>query len=172
MRDYVCWHSLICALAMSTAGCATEPSSSPLFGATFELRSFSGASLPLRFDEQGGGTYYELLRDVLTFDRPDSVANMIWVRRVSVTQALDTVMVSSQRAAYSIELLPLDRMRLTLSHPCCPPYDLMCGGPVCPANDVGVAGPEKLVLFRAFDVRKPTLVYVRSTNLVTQTLPN
>lgn len=139
--------------------CATEAPPAEVLGSAFELRLFSGAPLPFRYSEQGPGTFYELWGDVLAFDSPDSVTGTAWVRRVSAAEALDTTIVSTSRAAYFV-----DKTTLTISYPCC--SGLRCVGPqpLCPATDVGVVRRDTIVLVRDWDVRRPTMVYVRSTN--------
>ncbi len=158
MHDHFPRHWVLLALAVSAAGCATEPWATSARGATFALRSFSGTPLPFRYDEQGLGTYYELLADSLVFDGVDSLTYIVVVRRVAAAQLLDTIVVSRQRAAYSIVA-----NWLLVSHPCCPPMDLMCGGPTCPAVDFGQYGSEGFSLYRGWDARRPTLRYTRTT---------
>jgi hypothetical protein len=137
-------------------GCATEPNPPTLVGATFELRLFNGSSPPIRFSEQDSGTYYEILREVLVFTRPDSLAVTAWVRQVAAAQSLDTVHVGTGTAAYTMGRFG----QLKVSHPCCVSFE--CGGPPCPAIDVGSARGDTIELLRDWDVRRPVMVYVRS----------
>jgi hypothetical protein len=158
MHDHLSRHWVLLALAVSAAGCATEPWSTSTQGATFALQSFSGSRLPFRYDEQGLGTYYEFLADTLVFDGTDSLTHIVAVRHVAAAQALDTIVLSHQRAAYSIVAY-----WLTVSYPCCSPTDQFCGGPTCPAIDFGRYGSEAFSLYRPWDARRPTLRYTRST---------
>jgi hypothetical protein len=137
--------------------CGTEPDPESLVGATFELRLFNGTSLPIRFSEQDPGTYYEVLREVLFFIGPDSLSVTAWVRQVAAEQSLDTVHVGTSRVAYTVSQFG----QLRVSHPCCTSFD--CGGPPCPAVDVGYAQGDTIELLRDWDVRRPVMVYVRST---------
>ena len=158
MHDHFSRRWLLLAVAVSAVACATEPWGTSPQGASFKLQSFSGSPLPYRYDEQDLGTYYEFLADTLIFDGADSLTHIVAVRRVAAAIALDTIIVSHQRAAYSIVA-----HWLTVSHPCCPPMDQMCGGPTCPAIDFGRYGSEGFSLYRPWDARRPTLRYTRST---------
>ena len=167
MRRQVTQRSPRLALVLLAAGCATEPLRPSILWTEFELKFFSGAPLPYRYDQQDPGTYYELLGDFLTFDAADSVTNTIIVRHVAAAQGLDTIIFNTGRAAYSV-FGPW----LRVSHACCPPMDQMCGGPPCPAVDVGTIGSDGIILFRDWDARQPTLRYIRATNHPAAALSN
>jgi hypothetical protein len=167
MYERIGRHLVLFGLTVTAAGCTTEPRSAALQGTSFELRSFSGAPLPLRYSEQDSVTYYELVGDILVFDGADSLTRTTIVRRVAAALALDTLLVGRGRVAYWVV-----GDRLTVSHSCCPPMDQMCGGPPCPAVDVGPFDSDVITLYRDWDVRRPTLRYTRSTNRLQTALPD
>jgi len=167
MHEHIGRCSLLLALTVTAAGCTTEPRSAPLQGASFELRSFSGTPLPIRYSEQDSGTYYELVGEFLVFDGPDSLTRTTVVRRVAAALALDTFLIGTDRSAYSIV-----GNWLTVSHSCCPPMDQLCGGPQCPAMDHGLYASDEISLYRDWDVRQPTLRYTRFACCQLIALPN
>ena len=127
-----------------------------LTGTTYELRLFNGAQLPTRSGEVDSGTFYELLRTTLVFYSADSAVATTEVRRVASAIGLDTVYVNAKRVAY------VTRQRnIWVSHSCWTGICPNCAGPACPADDVGVLRGDSLILDRPWDVRHPTMVYVR-----------
>ena len=148
------------ALVAFVLSCNTEPVAPRLIGNTYELRSINGSSLPIRFSETDSTNYYEIENTSLLFTSADSLSVITSVREVAPTSPpLDTLYVDTTRVQYTEDA----GGQLRLSHPCCTTFE--CGGPQCPAVDVGNVQGDTIRLFRSWAAPGPNFLYVQLRGL-------